>query len=73
MISPVAVSENGYLAVTEIGGKSVRVYDKKGPLYTVQLENSLVQASLNSGGYLSAILKSKDGYIVQAYNAAAGF
>ena len=72
MISPVAVSENGYLAVTEIGGKSVRVYDKKGPLYTVQLENSLVQASLNSGGYLSAILKSKDGYIVQAYNAAGG-
>lgn len=69
MTSPVIVQEGEYVAVGDIGGKTVRVYHKEGMLYDLQTEGSPVQFALNQQGYLSLITKSEDTYRIRVYNA----
>lgn len=69
MSSPSAVAEGGYIAVGDMSGKNVRVYDSSGMLYSVQTDGSLVQFALNKNGYLSLITKETDSYRIFIYNA----
>lgn len=69
MSSPSAVAEGGYIAVGDMSGKNVRVYDNSGMLYSVQTDGSLVQFALNKNGYLSLITKGTDSYRIFIYNA----
>lgn len=68
MTSPTIVQEGEYVAVGDIGGKTVRVYDKEGILYDLQAEGSPIQFALNEAGYLSLITKNESGYRVGVYN-----
>ncbi len=68
MTSPVMVQEGDYVAVGDMGGKTVRVYNRDGMLYDLQAEGSPVQFALNENGYLSLITKSGDAYRVRIYN-----
>lgn len=69
MASPVAVSEGEYIAVGDMSGKTVRVYDGAGLLYSLQTDGSLVQFALNKNGYLALITKETDSYRIFIYNA----
>lgn len=68
MTSPVMVQEGDYVAVGDMGGKTVRVYNREGMLYDLQAEGSPVQFALNENGYLSLITKNGDAYRVRIYN-----
>lgn len=68
MTSPVMVQEGDYVAVGDMGGKTVRVYDRSGMLYDLQAEGSPVQFALNESGYLSLITKNEDTYRIRIYN-----
>ena len=68
MTSPVMVQEGDYVAVGDMGGKTVRVYDRSGMLYDLQAEGSPVQFALNESGYLSLITKNGDSYRIRIYN-----
>lgn len=68
MTSPAMVQEGNYIAVGDMGGKTVRVYDRSGILYVLQAEGSPVQFALNESGYLSLITKNNDAYRVRIYN-----
>lgn len=57
------------MAVGDLGGKNVRVYDESGLLYNVQLEGNLSQFALNQNGYLSLLEKKDSGYEVKIYNS----
>ncbi|MBQ2679508.1 MAG: hypothetical protein IJF98_04870 [Firmicutes bacterium] len=70
LASPSIVIEEGTVAVTETSSKTVRVYSKNGPQYSVNTEGTITQAALNKNGYLSLILKNTDGYSVQVYDSA---
>ena len=68
MTAPAMVQEGDYVAVGDMGGKTVRVYDRSGMLYDLQAEGSPVQFGLNESGYLSLITKNGDAYRVRIYN-----
>lgn len=69
MTSPAMVQEGEYVAVGDMGGKTVRVYNKNGMLYDLQAEGSPVQFALNEEGYLSLITKTDKSYRIRIYNA----
>lgn len=68
MSSPSIVQEGDYVAVGDMGGKTIRVYDRSGMLYILQAEGSPVQFALNEKGYLSLITKQDKSYRVRVYN-----
>ncbi|MBQ2879194.1 MAG: hypothetical protein IJE27_00705, partial [Anaerotignum sp.] len=68
MTSPVMVQEGDYVAVGDMGGKTVRVYDRDGMLYDLQAEGSPVQFALNESGYLSLITRNESTYRIRIYN-----
>lgn len=68
MSSPSVVQEGEYVAVGDMGGKTVRVYNKEGSLYDLQTDGSPVQFALNESGYLSLITKNEDAYRIRIYN-----
>lgn len=68
MTSPVMVQEGDFVAVGDMGGKTVRVYNRDGMLYDLQAEGSPVQFALNERGYLSLITKNGDAYRIRIYN-----
>lgn len=68
MTSPTLVQEGNFIAVGDMGGKTVRVYNKEGMVYDLQAEGSPVQFSLNENGYLSLITKNDKSYRVCIYN-----
>lgn len=69
MTSPVMVQEGDYIAVGDMGGKTVRVYNRSGKIYDLQTEGSPVQFALNESGYLSLITRLDDAYRIRIYNA----
>lgn len=69
MTSPVMVQEGDYIAVGDMGGKMVRVYNREGLLYELQAEGSPVQFAVNEKGYLSLITKHTNAYHIYIYNA----
>lgn len=69
MNTPQLVSEGDYAAVGDMSGKTIRVYNVEGLLYSVQAEGELMQFALNANGYLSVISKKSDAYHIQIYNA----
>lgn len=69
MSSPALIQEGEYIAVGDMGGKVVRVYNRNGMLYDLQAEGSPVQFALNESGYLSLITKSGNAYRIRIYNA----
>ena len=69
MTTPTVIQEGSFMAVGDLGGKNVRVYDESGLLYNVQLEGNLSQFALNQNGYLSLLEKKDSGYEVKIYNS----
>ncbi|MGN0136598.1 DUF5711 family protein [Anaerotignum sp.] len=69
MSSPTLIQEGNYMAVGDMGGKVIRVYNRDGMLYDLQAEGSPVQFALNESGYLSLITKSENAYRIRIYNA----
>ena len=68
MTSPTLVQEGDFVAVGDMGGKTVRVYNKEGMVYDLQAEGSPVQFALNETGYLSLITKNDSSYRICVYN-----
>ena len=68
MTSPTLVQEGNFVAVGDMGGKTVRVYNKEGMVYDLQAEGSPVQFALNESGYLSLITKNDSSYRICVYN-----
>lgn len=68
MTSPTLVQEGDFVAVGDMGGKTVRVYNKEGMVYDLQAGGSPVQFALNETGYLSLITKNDSSYRICVYN-----
>lgn len=68
--SPYVVSDGEMSAVVDLLGKTAKVYDTNGLKFTVQTEENIHSAAVNSNGYLALILKGKNNYKVQLYNSA---
>lgn len=68
MSSPSLQQEGEFTAVADVLGRTVNVYNKKGPVYKLTTESPILRFSLNPKGYLSLILTNETDYTVMAYN-----
>ncbi|MBE6008300.1 MAG: hypothetical protein E7235_03770 [Lachnospiraceae bacterium] len=70
IVSPVVVTGGSYSAVIDILGKTARVYNESGLVYTIQTDESICYAALNKNGNAVLILNGKNDYRVQVYNSS---
>lgn len=70
MENPQTIYEGDYVAIGDMNGRSIRVYNQVGLVYTLQLDGSPIQFELNANGYLSVIYKTQDEYYVRVYNGS---
>lgn len=70
MTSPVIVGEGDITAVAELLGRTIRVYNQKGLMYTVQTQDPVVQMAVNADGYLAFIYKENEDYGSMVYTNA---
>lgn len=68
MTAPQLIQEGEYMAVGDMSGKDIQVYNQEGPRYHVQLEGTPVQFALNENGYLSVIEKQNGRCKIHIYN-----
>ncbi len=68
MENPKTIYEGDYVAIGDMNGRNLRVYNQVGLAYSLQLDGSPIQFELNANGYLSVIFKSQDEYYVRVYN-----
>lgn len=68
MSLPELAEEGNYWAVGDLSGKTVKVYNESGPLYTVQTTGNVLYFALNRNGYLGVITKEKEVYSVGIYS-----
>ncbi|NDO47203.1 DUF5711 family protein [Clostridium sp. MD294] len=68
MTAPELIEEGDYYAIGDLSGKSVKVYDETGLLYTAQSTGNVLYFALNRNGYLGVITKEKEIYTVMVYD-----
>jgi len=68
MAAPELIEEGGYYAVGDLAGKTAKVYNESGPVYTVQVTGNILYFALNRNGYLGIITKDKEVYSIMVYN-----
>ena len=68
MTAPTMVGRGEIVAVGEPGGYNIYVFGPNGYLYSVNLSDPVLYYTVNSSGYLSVILMTDNGYIVQVFN-----
>ncbi len=68
MTAPELIEEGEYYAIGDLSGKSVKVYDETGLLYTAQNTGNVLYFALNRNGYLGVITKDKEIYTVMIYD-----
>ena len=70
MAAPYIVREGNYVAVGDMSGRAISVYNDTGKQYSVQAEGPLVWFALNKNGYLSVISNNTSHYAVMIYDQA---
>ena len=68
MMSLSVVNNGSCTAVAEAQGRSVKVYNQTGELYSVSADGIVMQISVNDIGSIGLILKTDAGYKVQVYD-----
>lgn len=69
MTAPELIEEGNYYAIGDLSGKSVKVYNETGLLYTAQNTGNVLYFALNRNGYLGVITKEKEIYTVMVYDS----
>ena len=70
MTAPEMIEEGNYYAIGDLSGKSVKVYNDTGLLYSVQHTGNVLYFALNRNGYLGVITKEKEMYTAMVYDSA---
>ena len=65
---PVMVGNGEMVAVGEANGHRVYVFNNDGPLYIANLEHPLIYFTVNRSGFLSVIMQTDSGYLIQVFN-----
>lgn len=68
MTSPSVVNNGSFTAVAEAQGRSVKIYNEAGELYSVSADGIIMQVSVNCIGSIGLILKTGSGYKIQVYD-----
>ncbi|MEA5084569.1 MAG: DUF5711 family protein [Lachnospiraceae bacterium] len=68
MTSPSVVNNGSFTAVAEAQGRSVKIYNEEGELYSVSADGIIMQVSVNCIGSIGLILKTGSGYKIQVYD-----
>lgn len=69
MTTPIAVERGDYTAIFETEGRSVRVYDDEGLVYSVQTSDTVAAVALAENGY-TGVITNGSSYMVSVYNTS---
>ena len=69
MTAPVAQKDGDYTVIFESEGRTIRLYNSDGLVYSVQTNDPILNLSLNENGYVS-VVTSSDTYYVVVYSAS---
>ncbi len=68
MISPVTVNNGNYTAVAEAQGRTIKMYNQTGEVYSVETDGDIFRLSVSQTGGAAAIVKDSSGYRILVYN-----
>lgn len=68
MISPKMVSEGNWIAIADLSGNNLRVYNANGLQFEIQAKGNVLQFALNENGFLSLITGQDGRFGVYVYN-----
>lgn len=68
MVSPIMSSSKKYIAIGELNGKNVYVFDQDKLQYEVKESSPIYNISINDLGYLVVVLEKEDQNIIKYYN-----
>lgn len=68
MSSPNMISEENFIAVYEIAGRAVKVYDENGKFYDVSTDAPIVKVALNKNGFLGVLSNDNGTYRIKIFN-----
>ena len=68
MVQPTMVGRGDKVAIGEPGGHRIYVFGSAGYLYSVDLPYSVLYYTINAAGFLSVIMQTDIGYVVQIFN-----
>jgi len=66
--TPLLVTEGKFIAVADITGKKVYVFDETGYIRTVDESNDLISIHINEFGFLTTVMESDKRNIINYYN-----
>ncbi len=69
MTAPYMTYDEDVVGVCEPNGRNVRIYNRKGKLYSIDTEMPVVNFSINSNGYSSIVTSSEREYRLNVYNS----
>lgn len=70
MTTPSMIREGNFVAVGDMSGRTITVYNDVGKQYSIQAEGALVWFGLNKNGYLSVISNHDTYYEVMVYDSS---
>lgn len=68
MISPKMISEGNWIAIADLSGNNLRVYNNNGLQFDIQAKGNILQFALNENGFLSLITGQDGRFGVYVYN-----
>ncbi len=70
MTSPYVATEGDYVAVADIMGRNVKMYNSKGKVYELSLDAPIVKISLNVNGFMGVLMNNSGNYIIKIINSS---
>ena len=67
--NPSVVTSNNYIAVADVGGKEINVYDKKGNLKKISNTREICQIEVSDTGMVAILGKEERAYYISVVNA----
>ncbi len=66
--APIMISEGNIVAIYELKNRTIYVFNENGKMYECHTKYPIMQVTINRQGYLVAITKDNDRYVVIPYN-----
>ncbi len=66
--TPLLVTGGNYIAVADITGKNVYIFNESGYIRTIEESNELISVDINENGFLTTVMESDKRNIINYYN-----
>lgn len=69
MASPSVIVEGDYVAVADIMGRTVKMYNSNGKVYDLSMDYPIAKVSINKNGFMGVLMNGSSSYIIKIINS----